>query len=554
MNVCKRMVIPITFGLALSACSTTSQQQTDAMLTGANEVSTAVQTSGQENPTAESSPSPSINNTAKLEQDIQAKNRQIDSLQQQLSKNQQRLVELNKALNQKDTLIASLQKERDQSAEALADLEAQKMQRALLESRYAALNLENDQLKNDISHLKNENQVLKQRITALESLPKSQGDYPMRYLSLLSDNTQLQQAYADLELANEANQQQLASLKKENLILGGALSDSRAQQQVLWDRIQAFEVAKDITDVLSDKAKAADAEPEERRDNTDRKNADQKSIPLDQGSTIAAYELENQRLRAELTQLQGRIARQEQALSDYQIDIVRLEAALDENANYEARWKALDNKLIQAQKDNAALSIRLNTAQEALRLRQAELSAMTDQLSRTQQSLELNENRSISIEAAIASLQSQTNASLQNIQWQLPSEMGLYDTFEILVSAEVTPSLSGQAYQAELVTDSDIQMISDRVASAVVQNGRVQWRWRVSGLNEKPDAQLNVFVTQQMNFQDQVIQRQVYRGAKTLSLVNTNLLEKYGYWGMAILFGLLGGFLIGRTNKSRKNL
>ena len=94
-------------------------------------------------------------------------------------------------------------------------------------------------------------------------------------------------------------------------------------------------------------------------------------------------------------------------------------------------------------------------------------------------------------------------------------------------------------------------MISDRVASAVVQNGRLQWRWRVAGLNEKPDAQLNLFVNQQMNFQDQVFQRQIYRGSETLSLVNTNLFDKYGYWGMAILLGLIGGFLIGRINKSK---
>ncbi|MFT6655571.1 MAG: hypothetical protein ACJAWI_002345, partial [Marinomonas primoryensis] len=62
------------------------------------------------------------------------------------------------------------------------------------------------------------------------------------------------------------------------------------------------------------------------------------------------------------------------------------------------------------------------------------------------------------------------------------------------------------------------------------------------------------FVSQQINFEDQSIQRQVYRGNETLSLINTNLFEKYGYWVGAILLGLLGGFLIGRLNKSKNTL
>ena len=178
---------------------------------------------------------------------------------------------------------------------------------------------------------------------------------------------------------------------------------------------------------------------------------------------------------------------------------------------------------------------------------------MSARLASTQQALESKENSGISIAAAIDALQLQLSSTLQNVQWQLPSEVSLHNNFEILVSAEVQPSLSGQSYQAELVTDSDIQMVSDSIATAVVQNGRLQWRWRVAGLNEKPDAQLNLFVSQQISFQDQTIQKQVYRGNETLSLINTNWFEKYGYWAGAILLALLGGFFIGRLNKRKNN-
>ncbi|MBR7888495.1 hypothetical protein J9B83_06025 [Marinomonas sp. A79] len=547
MKSCKRMVIPITFGLLLSACSTTSQEQSDSMMS-TDAVESGIDTSliGQD---AQQLTAPEADQDQEkisaLEQEISDKDTQISSLQQKIADNQAQLAALNQSLDQKDELIARLQSDKSNiDAETLSILEEQKASRAALESRYTALTLDNDLLKRRISQLENENTALKQQIVRLESLPKNNDEYPVRYLALLSENTQLQQAYANLEVDNEANQQRLSALKKENLILGGALSDSRAQQQILWDRIRAFEVAPTITDVPSEVAEPSSSMTEQPR-------TDSMASLLPKNDAFD-YQGENQRLRTELESLQNRVLEQGQAIDDYHADVVRLEAALDESSNYEARWKALDQELAQSQQDNAALSIRLNAAQEALLASQAELTALAMQLNETQQSLELNENRSITIAAAIDSLQSQTRSTLQNVQWQLPSEMALYDNFEILVSADVSPALTGQTYQAELITDSDIRMVSEPVASAVVQNARLQWRWRVAGLNEKPNAQLNLFVSQQMNFQDQKIQRQVYRGSETLSLINTNLLEKYGYWSIAILMGLLGGFLVGRLNKPKK--
>jgi hypothetical protein len=149
-------------------------------------------------------------------------------------------------------------------------------------------------------------------------------------------------------------------------------------------------------------------------------------------------------------------------------------------------------------------------------------------------------------------LQAQISSRLINVRWQLPNEMALDSAFEIIVTARAQPFSSGQTYLAELITDSAIKMISDPVANAVVRSGALQWRWRVTGLHENPDAQLSLIVNQQINIQGQEITRQIYRGSESVSLLNTNLFEKYGYWAGAILFGLFGGFLVGRLN-GRKN-
>lgn len=518
------ILIPIALGLMMSGCTTSSRQQSDSIIE---------QTAGSTEPVAQA-PLQSSAVSAKeiaLENQVKSKNSLIDSLQQQLLDNQSQLALLNKSLDEKDIIIANLQKT-PSTAKSLVALEEQKKQREALESRYAALKLDNDLLTRRISQLENENTSLKQQVSSLENMPTSQDAFKQSYFDLLDENTELKSKYADLEADNQSNQKRLTALKKENLILGGALSDARAQHQVLWDKIRSLgakqpEAAKPIV------------------------NLNQPPLPL--ATDDMNYAKENTQMRIELANLQSQLAEQKSLIEEYKTDILKLEAALDEGADYEARWKDLDNKLAQAQQNNAELTAQLNAAGEELAESQAELKALSARLAGTQQALEINENGGITVAAAIEALQAQMNSSLQNVQWQLPNEMALHNNFEILVSADVRPSLSGQVYQAELVTDSDIQMISDPVASAVVQNGRLQWRWRVAGLNEKPEAQLDLFVSQQISFQDQTFQRQIYRGNETLSLVNTNLFEKYGYWGIAILLGLLSGFLIGRISKSKNN-
>ena len=522
MKVRTTILIPIAVGLMVSGCTTSTSQQSDSVV----------------EPIASSSestaPSPSqgaLVNTREieLESELVSKNSLIESLQKQLVDNQAKIVSLNKSLDEKDTIISNLQK-MPASAKSLAALEEQKKLREDLESRYAALKLDNDLLKRRIIQLENENTALNQQVSSLEDMPTKQDDFRQNYFNLLDENTALKEQYANLKADNQANQKRLASLKKENLLLGGALSDARAQHQILWDKIRSLEGE----DAPNDSAKEELQQPT--------------PILLPNVSN-ENYEYENAQMRVELADLQQKLADQKELINEYKNDILKLESALDEGADYAARWKDLDNKLALAEKNNADLTAQLNAVDKELIASQAEIRSLTSQLDSTKQALESKENSEISVNAAMDALQSQISSSLTNVQWQLPNEIALHNNFEILVSADVRPSLSGQTYQAELVTDSDIQMISDQVASAVVQNGRLQWRWRVAGLNEKPDAQLNLFVNQQITFEGQTVQRQVFRGNQTLSLINTNLFEKYGYWAMAILLGLLGGFLVGRINK-----
>ncbi|MBJ7538166.1 hypothetical protein [Marinomonas transparens] len=540
------ILIPIALGLMVSACSTTSEQRTQAQeATPAPPASN--DTPAQNEPVnfnASRFDASNDETSSALRNDIKTKQAQIDSLEQQLIDNKVKLASLNQELDAKDQLIASLQTTSSNSAENLAELEKQKTLRKDLESRYAALKLDNDLLKRRISQLENENTSLKQQITSLEKMPTSEDDgFKQSYLSLLDENTSLQQKYANLETDNEKNQKRLTSLKKENLILGGALSDARAQHQVLWDRIRALNETADKNASASEQgvdvpqANAADPVI----------IAPAPSVPSEE----SMYAQENTRLRVSLADLEAQIAGQRAMIKEYQNEALRLEAALDEGAAYEARWKDLDSKLVLAEKNNTALTAQLNAAESELARSQAEFQALSTRLNGVLDELKVKENDSISMAAEMEALQSQISSQLRNVQWQLPNEMALNNTFEILVTANVRPALTGQTYIAELVTDSAIQMISDREVSARVQNGRLQWRWRVSGLNERPEAQLNLSVTQQMNFQEQKIMRQVYRSNETLSLVNNNLFDKYGYWTGAILLGLLGGFLVGRLNKQK---
>lgn len=545
MKVRTTILIPITLGLMMSACSTTTRQQTESVV----ESETSNSDVSAHTPTIVTNISTVDTSSDALEKEIASKESLINSLQLQLVNNDKQLSALDRSLDEKDKKIASLQTALS-NADNLADLEKQKKSREALESSYAALKLDNDLLTRRINQLENENTSLKQQVSSLESMPTSQDAFKQSYLTLLSENTDLHNKFANLEADNQSSQKQLSALKKENLILGGALSDARAQHQILWDKVHALRNAEEGSDESDlDQIDLANRqiEPEEL-------SPEFESIPAPIYLSDNGNITDDSLLRIDLINLEAQVEDQKLTIEEYQNDVLALESALDESADYEARWKSLDDKLALAIDNNALLNKQLNDAQERLANSQTEMSELSLRLTSTQQALQSNENSNITTAAAIESLTSQLSTTLRNVQWQVPNEIALHNTFEILVSANVQPSLAGQTYLAELVTDSDIKMISDPVATAVVQNGRLQWRWRVSGLNEKPKAQLNLFVNQQISFEGQTLDRQIYRGNETLSLINNNLFEKYGFWAIAILFGLLGGFLIGRINKQKNTL
>ena len=365
-----------------------------------------------------------------------------------------------------------------------------------------------------------------QNLVELEKQKKFRSDLESKYAALNLDNDLLTRRINQLENENTSLKEQIVSLQ-----------NTPTSQDGLQESYYAL---------LAKNAKLQEEYANLEVDNTANY---QQLIALKKESLVLAEQLSD--ARAEIADQKRindafKIREQENAL--------RLKRALVESESFEARWKDLDNQLAQAQQQNEILASQLNAVRVELIASENKLGKLSLALDNAQKNLDLQENDGISIGAAMDALRSQMLVTLQNVEWLLPSESALYDTFEILVSADVQSSFAGQTFSAELVTDSDTKMISDSIVNAVVQNGRLQWRWRVSGLNENTDAQLNLFVSQQINIEGQNIMRQVYRGGQNVSLINTNLFEKYGYWGIAILLGLLGGFFIGRLNKSKNTL
>lgn len=357
-----------------------------------------------------------------------------------------------------------------------------------------------EELEMQFSALNLDNDLLKRRINELEN-----------------ENLVLEEENADLELDNENAQKQLAELRRNNQFLGESLAEIKTEHQTLLKKYQSLNDA-----VLS-------IEPSDTADNSRIQTA------------------------VDLSSLQAQVEEQRATIAEYKNEILELEGALDESSAYEARWKALGEKLAVSLQRNTQLAAQLNSAEIALSSSLTERDILLARLNNVQQALDTKENDGITMTAAMEALQAQISSRLINVRWQLPNEMAIDNTFEIIVTARAQPFLQGQTYLAELITDSSIRMISDPVANAVVRSGALQWRWRVTGLNENPDAQMSLIVNQQINIQGQEITKQVYRGSETLSLLNTNLFEKYGYWSGAILLGLFVGFLVGRLNRGKKS-
>ncbi|MGB7391061.1 hypothetical protein, partial [Marinomonas sp.] len=369
------------------------------------------------------------------------------------------------------------------------------------------------------------------------------------YQSLIKKQAGLQEKYAALSNENQTNQQSLAFLQQENRRLAEQIAAARSQNQILWTKVHS---QRETIDGLQKGTTSS----------------------VDQASLDSR---DTGQLHSDIIKLSGVIEAQKTLIADYQDEMAGLEALLQKGAADKAKLKALEARLSTLSKLNLAADRQLAKSRSMLVNQQQEQARLADSLaqSKAQQAtlqqrldaielraknsesqrvaLESQVNGLIPFQAEVNALQAQIDSGLSNVRWQIPNEMSLHNTFEILVTATVDKPVAGQTYVAELVTDSAIQMVSASEAEAVIQNGQLQWRWRVNGLNERPKATLNLFISQQMNYQGQRIMRQIYRDSDTLALTNNNLLDKYGYWGMAILVGLLGGFLVGRVNRKDKN-
>jgi hypothetical protein len=159
----------------------------------------------------------------------------------------------------------------------------------------------------------------------------------------------------------------------------------------------------------------------------------------------------------------------------------------------------------------------------------------------------------IELEAISAGLKSHLTTNLSNVLWQIPKQVELGSSFEIILNANVNDAQAGQVFIAELIGDSSLELVSSVAAEAQASNGVLQWRWRAKGVSESQTAQVNVFIHQEIQYQEDRILREVYRDQQILSLINDNLFEKYGFWIIAIFAGLMGGFVIGKLNKSDPN-
>ncbi|MCV2402752.1 hypothetical protein OFY17_07630 [Marinomonas sp. C2222] len=553
MNTCSKALIPISLGLFISACSTTSTEETNTAALSSPQVITDQATNNDTLQIYKNDIASLNSENAILRAKLSAREDAIAKLQRQLDSNNAKLDSLSLALDEKEALIASLesqsisplQKVRSlqqtntpnqtsvaslayadntstssddasnstialvneavtaSNLEQLAALEKEKQLRDDLEAQYNALKLNNDALIKRIAELENENLLLKQQIEELHSQSLDSVTLQKDYNSLLTKHRELQDEFAKLEASSNVTLDELVSLQTANAIQAKELEDAR-------DEIAA-----------------------------------QKA--LNQAQKIREEEL-NQAYLLKEQEWNDLLEQQRQK------HLAELEKALAENRLYERKLSVMDEKLLEVQEENLQLSSLLAEKEAELLVKQSEIDSLAVDLNEVRKELDIKVNDTITMAAIMDALEAQVNVSLQGIEWQLPNEIALNDTFEILVSANVQPAIVGQAFQAELVIDSAIQMISDPIVTASVQNGRVQWRWRVSGLNESPNAELNLFVSQQINVQGKVISRQVYRGEETLSLVNTDVLDKYGFWAAAIFLGLFGGFLVGRLNKSKNEI
>ncbi|TPE55629.1 hypothetical protein FJM67_00835 [Maribrevibacterium harenarium] len=588
---------PIALALTLAACSTTQQNQdVGAIESDAAPVAETVAAPVTPTPAVDPEPVASVQTDNSAE--IASLKARIKELEQDVSANQATIAELNRQLNEREARIAELEQAPEMAPTQLSELEQVKAQRDQLEDDFLRLQTENTQLNQRIEQLNQQLLASQQQQANLalaqteptpptkpkvESTPTVVPSEPMvseadfmqlnkDYRTLDSKHYALSQEYRDLQLehaqlrsdynrlkqSNSSLTAQLADIKAENLRLGGALSDARAQHQVLWDKIR---VQRDVIDDL-----------EARNAELGKEKMVLVSAPATSETTTEVQD-NNAELEAKIDRLRSELTAQNKLLADYQDQIVRLEAELDAGTHYERQLQASERQYQQLENKHKALTVQiamleselaaekekvteLEQALQTSRQQQQALRAELDQIKQKsaadadlRTSLEAQVNNLIPFEGAVLSLNQQLTTQLANVRWQLPTSANINDVFEVLVTADVQNSVPGQRFYAELISDSALTLMSAAEADAQVDNGRVTFRWRVSGLNEQPEAQLHLIVHQGMNYSDTRFNRMVYRDDVAVSLTDQDWFGKYWPWGAAVLAGLAGGFLFGRLNK-----
>lgn len=561
-----RYVVPVALGVALSACSTQTTYQDSAVQ----------QTKLHSVPSASQNTSEHVSSSDHRSD--------IEALRQQLTENADRMARLTAKLDDKDRQLSQLM-QGDKEASLLLQMRQIEAERDALEIQYNQLRLENDRLTAKIERLENDVQIAQQTISerqvdfmalnkSFRTLDSAHFALSKDYRDLSVEHAHLKSQYKMLQDKNLQLAETLDTLGQENLTLGGALSEARAQHQVLWDKIR---VQSNVIDTLQNQ-------------NAELHRKGRLVIAADDSAPEAADN--SAQLKAKVVRLQAELSAQNNLISGYQSDVVKLEAALQRQeddlgnqlqsleSTYQTaaqRNRELERELAQLKQGLASQETKAESLAQKLQSSAAEKQQMMAQLAelrarndssaqaiktlQAQSSVQAEEkallenqvNNLIPFEGAVLSLQNQLKSELTNVRWSLPTSANLHDTFEIQLSADVASPVQGQTYYAELFVDSALNMMSAAEAESTLNQGQLNFRWRLSGLNERPNATMNVSVTQEVNYDGEIILRKIYRDTESVELISTDWFNKYGFWGAAILGGLLLGFAVGKLGQSNRS-
>lgn len=550
-------ILPIAFGALLSACSTQTTQEDAISLHQVDSHDTQSSVSNQRSPTTTE------------------ESAELVRLQRKLRQNEQAIESLSSELDEKESRLAVLMQD-DTNGALLYEVERLRRERDRLEIQYNQMRVQNERLESRLTSLQNDepsSRVDSKEYVELNkdfrTLENERYALSKDYRDLSIEHAQLRSQYQHLDQERTQTLAELDALTLENQQLGDALTEARIQHQALWDKVR---VQSNVIDVL------------------EQKNADLNR----QGRIVAAAQSgdannevdQTADLQALVARLEAEINAQNKLITDYQTDVEKLTSAFEaqeerfaeESERLEGLYHAAEQKNLQftqslestrkllGERDRMVAQLeqrleRVSDERETLATRLSELQQQHDAAqkeivflqeqgesqAKAKTELETQVNNLIPFEGAVQSLQRQLQSELTNTRWSLPSQANLHDNFEIQFIADVDNPIEGQTYYAELIVDSAINMLSSPQAETVVDNGKISFRWRLTGLNERPNATMNIAVSQNVNYDGQRIVRQVYRDSETVELISTDWLSKYGYWGIAILSGLLVGFVAARV-------